>query len=51
MNTNYGLFPPLARRLRGREKKTALADRALQDLAIWQATHRLFPSSLTTSPL
>jgi methylenetetrahydrofolate--tRNA-(uracil-5-)-methyltransferase len=37
MNTNYGLFPPLARRLRGREKKAALAERALRDLATWQA--------------
>jgi len=39
MNTNYGLFPPLDGRLRGREKKAALAERALRDLAIWQTTH------------
>ena len=37
MNVNYGLFPALPRRLRGREKKRALADRALADLATWQA--------------
>ncbi|NOT57423.1 MAG: methylenetetrahydrofolate--tRNA-(uracil(54)-C(5))-methyltransferase (FADH(2)-oxidizing) TrmFO [Deltaproteobacteria bacterium] len=36
MNTNYGLFPPLPGRLRGREKKAALAERALQDLAAWK---------------
>lgn len=47
MNTNYGLFPPLARRLRGREKKAALAERALHDLAEWQAKNGLMPS---TSP-
>ncbi|MBI3303466.1 MAG: FADH(2)-oxidizing methylenetetrahydrofolate--tRNA-(uracil(54)-C(5))-methyltransferase TrmFO [Deltaproteobacteria bacterium] len=41
MNTNYGLFPPLPRRLRGREKKVALAERALHDLAAWQAAQGL----------
>ena len=41
MNTNYGLFPALSRRLRGREKKAALAQRALHDLAAWQTVHRL----------
>src|SRR5262249_6694637 len=38
MNVNYGLFPSLPRHLRGREKKTALAERALLDLAAWQET-------------
>jgi len=38
MNVNYGLFPPLSRHLRGREKKAALAERALRDLATWQET-------------
>jgi methylenetetrahydrofolate--tRNA-(uracil-5-)-methyltransferase len=37
MNANYGLFPPLAQPLRGREKKLALAERALADLTRWQA--------------
>jgi len=37
MNANYGLFPPLARPLRGREKKRALAERGLADLARWRA--------------
>ncbi len=41
MNANYGLFPPLTRRLRGRKKKVALAGRALLDLAAWQAAHQL----------
>src|SRR5437867_8117012 len=36
MNANYGLFPPLARSLRGRDKKLAMAERALADLARWQ---------------
>jgi methylenetetrahydrofolate--tRNA-(uracil-5-)-methyltransferase len=44
MNTNYGLFPPLTRRMRGREKKAALAERALHDLAAWQIANRLEPS-------
>jgi methylenetetrahydrofolate--tRNA-(uracil-5-)-methyltransferase len=35
MNANYGLFPPYASGLRGREKKLALARRALQDLDEW----------------
>jgi len=39
MNANYGLFPPLENRMRGREKNTALAERALHDLAAWQATY------------
>ena len=33
MNANYGLFPPLGRPLRGREKKLALAERALAALS------------------
>jgi methylenetetrahydrofolate--tRNA-(uracil-5-)-methyltransferase len=36
MNANYGLFPPLARPLRGREKKVALAERGLADLHRWR---------------
>ncbi len=36
MNANYGLFPPLGRPLRGREKKLAMADRALGALARWR---------------
>ncbi len=36
MNANYGLFPPLGRPLRGREKKLAMAERALGALARWR---------------
>jgi methylenetetrahydrofolate--tRNA-(uracil-5-)-methyltransferase len=35
MNANYGLFPPLPHALRGREKKLAMAERALADLTRW----------------
>ena len=35
MNANFGLFPLLPKRMRGREKKKALADRALADLGAW----------------
>lgn len=35
MNANYGLFPPLPGRMRGREKRLAMADRALHDLETW----------------
>src|SRR5439155_1649031 len=36
MNANYGLFPPLARALRGRDKKLAMAERALAELMRWR---------------
>ena len=35
MNANYGLFPPLAERVRGRDKKQALGQRALAVLDDW----------------
>jgi methylenetetrahydrofolate--tRNA-(uracil-5-)-methyltransferase len=35
MNANYGLFPPLTGRTRGREKKLKLAERALQEFDRW----------------
>jgi methylenetetrahydrofolate--tRNA-(uracil-5-)-methyltransferase len=37
MNVNFGLFPDLAasERARGRDRKKALAERALADLAVW----------------
>jgi methylenetetrahydrofolate--tRNA-(uracil-5-)-methyltransferase len=37
MNANYGLFPPLGGRWRGREKKLKLAERALVDFDAWAA--------------
>jgi len=40
MNANYGLFPPLESRIGRREKKVALAERALRDLTIWQSLHK-----------
>ncbi|MGE0681748.1 MAG: methylenetetrahydrofolate--tRNA-(uracil(54)-C(5))-methyltransferase (FADH(2)-oxidizing) TrmFO [Candidatus Binatia bacterium] len=52
MNTNYGLFPPLPRKLRGREKKAALAERALRDLEAWQTANGLtpFPPPISAPP-
>jgi len=41
MNANYGLFPPLGRPLHGRDKKLALAGRALEDLGRWSERARL----------
>ncbi len=35
MNVNFGLFPPLETRERGRERKRALAARALAELGTW----------------
>ena len=35
MNINFGLFPDIATRERGRERKRALAERALADLEKW----------------
>jgi methylenetetrahydrofolate--tRNA-(uracil-5-)-methyltransferase len=57
MNANYGLFPPLERRLRGRDKKLALATRALAAFDGWMAGQGLVapaaaapPPSLVSSP-
>ncbi|MFA7275589.1 MAG: methylenetetrahydrofolate--tRNA-(uracil(54)-C(5))-methyltransferase (FADH(2)-oxidizing) TrmFO [Pseudobdellovibrionaceae bacterium] len=38
MNVNFGLFPDIQTKERGREKKKALAQRALADLAEWIKT-------------
>jgi methylenetetrahydrofolate--tRNA-(uracil-5-)-methyltransferase len=35
MNVNFGLIPPLTRRLRGRAKKEMMARRALADMNAW----------------
>ena len=35
MNVNFGLFPPLQQRIKGRERKKAYSDRALEDLKAW----------------
>jgi methylenetetrahydrofolate--tRNA-(uracil-5-)-methyltransferase len=36
MNINFGLFPPLPGRVKGREKRLQLAKRALKDLEKWR---------------
>jgi methylenetetrahydrofolate--tRNA-(uracil-5-)-methyltransferase len=45
MNANYGLFPPLEGRHRGREKKLALATRAIADFDHWRAAQGLGPAA------
>ncbi len=35
MNVNFGLFPPLDKKVKGKDRKQAMSDRALTDLAIW----------------
>ncbi len=35
MNANYGLFPALSRRCRGKEKKAKLGERALAEFGAW----------------
>jgi len=41
MNANYGLFPSIATRERGRDKRRVLAARAARDLEAWITTHGL----------
>ncbi len=41
MNANYGLFPLLPGRRRGRDKKLALAERALRDFDAWASASRV----------
>jgi len=37
MNVNFGLFPPLpqTRKIKGKDRKQAMSERALEDLAAW----------------
>ncbi len=35
MNANYGLFPALEKRMRGKEKKAAMGRRAMADMGAW----------------
>jgi methylenetetrahydrofolate--tRNA-(uracil-5-)-methyltransferase len=35
MNVNYGLFPPLGKRVKGKDRKQAMSARALEDLSAW----------------
>lgn len=46
MNANYGLFPPIGGRLRGRDKRRALALRAQVGLAAWMTQQRLAATPL-----
>ena len=39
MNVNFGLFPPLPARLKGKDKNRALAERSLQELESWIRKH------------
>jgi len=41
MNVNFGLFPPLDQRLKGKDKHEALAARALKDLEEWKGIERV----------
>ena len=41
MNINFGLLPPLDRRLRGRERKNAYCQRALDEIDGWLQSERL----------
>jgi len=48
MNVNFGLIPPLAKRLRGKAKKEMMSRRALADLTAWAGETGLIPSSTET---
>jgi methylenetetrahydrofolate--tRNA-(uracil-5-)-methyltransferase len=43
MNANYGLFPPIGGRLRGRDKRVELGRRASVDLARWIESEEIHP--------
>jgi methylenetetrahydrofolate--tRNA-(uracil-5-)-methyltransferase len=40
MNVNFGLFPPLTEKTRGKDRKKLMAHRALADLDMWLARPR-----------
>jgi methylenetetrahydrofolate--tRNA-(uracil-5-)-methyltransferase len=48
MNVNFGLMPPLAKRLRGKQKKEMMSRRALADLTAWAGETGLIRSSIET---
>ncbi|MEA2624950.1 MAG: methylenetetrahydrofolate--tRNA-(uracil-5-)-methyltransferase [Candidatus Binatota bacterium] len=50
MNANYGLFPPIATRARGREKREALARRAGTDLEQWITSASVDPEAAEAAP-
>ena len=41
MNVNFGLFPPIEGTYRGKERKQALATRALRDCDGWLGSDKL----------
>ena len=47
MNANYGLMPDLAARVRGREKKIQMGQRALQKMDEWIAINSIEPHGTT----
>jgi folate-dependent tRNA-U54 methylase TrmFO/GidA len=32
---NFGLFPPLGKKVKGKDRKQAMSERALNDLGFW----------------
>jgi len=49
MNANYGLFPAIVGRERGREKRHRMAARAWTDMRAWMAEHGLEPQPQTAA--
>src|SRR6185437_10689383 len=35
MNVNFGLFPEIDKKVKGKDRKQAMSNRALQDLSVW----------------
>jgi methylenetetrahydrofolate--tRNA-(uracil-5-)-methyltransferase len=50
MNANYGLMPDLPGRLRGRQKKIAMGERALRAMDEWVAGNQIEPAASTSAP-
>ena len=51
MNVNFGLIPPLWKRLRGRAKKEMMARRALADMAAWTREFELGSRQVANDPI
>ncbi len=50
MNANYGLFPAIETKERGRDKRRVLAERAARDLGAWLAEHQIDDGGRCQSP-
>lgn len=48
MNANYGLFPPMPTRTRGRARRAELGARAVDDAALWMAGNGLVARAAAT---